>query len=408
MKSINQNKSTKTVVAILAVGVVLGAAILFWKKEPSETAGAESKKEVPQTVAGKAASKEGGEHHSGEEGLVRLTAQQIQQAGIKLATAAPETIEASVQLPGEVRFDQDRTAHIVPRVPGIADSVQAELGQTVKKGQVLAVISSPELAELRSTLNAARTRLDLARTTYQREKKLWEDKISAQQDYLQAQQAYEEARIAANNAQSKLSALGVGSGTGALNRYELRAPFDGVIVEKHISLGEALKEDANVFLLSDLSHVWVDIVVTPKDLNVVRVGETATVKAAAADLSATGKVTYVGALVGEQTRSATARIELMNPSLAWRPGLFVNVSLVQSAKRAAVTVQSEALQTVEDKPVVFVQAPEGFKAQPVVVGATDKDHVEILQGLSAGTAYATTGGFVLKAEQGKGSAEHED
>jgi len=270
------------------------------------------------------------------------------------------------------------------------------------------VISSPELAELRSTLNAARTRLDLARTTYAREKKLWEDKISAQQDYLQAQQAYEEARIAANNAQSKLSALGVGSGKGPLNRYELRAPFDGVIVEKHISLGEALKEDANVFLLSDLSHVWVDVVVTPKDFNVVRVGETATVKAAAADLSATGKVTYLGALVGEQTRSATARIELMNPSLAWRPGLFVNVSLVPSAKRAAVTVQSDALQTVEDKPVVFIQAPEGFKAQPVVVGATDKDHAEILQGLSAGTVYATTGSFVLKAEQGKGSAEHED
>ena len=408
MKFINQNKSTKSVLAIVAVGVILGAAILFWKKEPGEAASTESKKEVPQAAAGKAAPKEGGEHHAGEEGLVRLTAQQIQQAGIKLATAAPETIEASVQLPGEVRFDQDRTAHIVPRVPGIADSVQAELGQTVKKGQVLAVISSPELAELRSTLNAARTRLDLARTTYQREKKLWEDKISAQQDYLQAQQAYEEARIAANNAQSKLSALGVGSGKGALNRYELRAPFDGVIVEKHISLGEALKEDANVFLLSDLSHVWVDVVVTPKDLNVVRVGETATVKAAAADLSATGKVTYVGALVGEQTRSATARIELVNPSLAWRPGLFVNVSLVQSAKRAAVTVQSDAVQTVEDKPVVFVQAPEGFKAQPVVVGATDKEHVEILQGLAAGTAYAATGSFVLKAEQGKGSAEHED
>jgi cobalt-zinc-cadmium efflux system membrane fusion protein len=408
MKSIKQNKSYKTVVGIAVVGVILGAAILLWKKEPGTAAGAEDKKEVAEKTAGKAGAKEAGEHHEGDEGLVKLTQQQIQQAGIKVTKAGAERIEASVQLPGEVRFDQDRTAHIVPRVPGVAESVQAELGQTVRKGQVLAVISSPELAEMRSTLNAAKTRLDLARTTYEREKKLWEDKISAQQDYLQAQQAYEEARIAANNAESKLRALGIGSGSASLNRYELRAPFDGVIVEKHISLGEAVKEDANVFLLSDLSHVWVDVIVTPKDLGVVRVGETATVKAAAADLSATGKVTYVGALVGEQTRSATARIELVNPSLTWRPGLFVNVSLVQSAKQAAVTVQSDALQTVEEKPVVFVQTPEGFKAQPVVVGATDKDHVEILQGLSAGTVYATTGSFVLKAEQGKGSAEHED
>lgn len=406
MKSINQNKSTKSVVTIVAIGVFLGAAILFWKKSPGEAA--ESKKEAPEAAAGQTAEKGAGKHHKGEEGLVKLSQQQIQQAGIKIATAAPAMIEASVQLPGEIRFNQDRTAHIVPRVPGIAESVEAELGQVVRKGDVLAVISSPELAELRSSLNAARTRLELAHTTYEREKKLWEDKISAQQDYLQAQQAYEEARIAANNAQSKLSALGVMSGKAPLNRYELRAPFDGVIVEKHISLGESVKEDANVFLLSDLSRVWVDIVVTPKDLGVVRVGESATVQAAATDLSAKGKVTYVGALVGEQTRSGTARIELVNPSGAWRPGLFVNVSLVQSAKRAAVTVQSDALQTVEDKSVVFVQTQEGFKAQPVVVGATDKEHVEILQGLSAGTTYATAGSFVLKAEQGKGSAEHED
>jgi cobalt-zinc-cadmium efflux system membrane fusion protein len=407
MKPIKQNKSYRAVFVIVAIGVVLGAAILFWKKDSGAPAGEGGQEEKP-AAAGKAETRKAGPKHGGEEGLVHLTPQQIQQAGIQTAAADAATIENAVQLPGEVRFNEDRTAHIVPRLPGVADSVQAALGQKVIKGQVLAVISSPELAELRSTLNAARTRLDLARTTYEREKKLWEDKISAQQDYLQAQQAYQEARIAANNAQSKLSALGVTAGNGALNRYELRAPFDGVIVEKHISLGEAVKEDANVFLLSDLSRVWVDVVVAPKDLGVVRVGETATVKAAAADLSATGKVSYVGALVGEQTRSATARVELVNPSLAWRPGLFVNVSLVQGSKRAAVAVRSDALQTVEDKPVVFVEVAEGFKAQPVVVGARDKSYTEILQGLAAGTTYAATGSFVLKAEQGKSSAEHED
>jgi len=407
MKSIKQNKSYRAVFAIVAIGVVLGAAILFWKKDSGATAGESAREEKP-AAAGKAETGKAESKHGGEEGLVHLTPQQIQQAGIQTAAADAATIENAVQLPGEIRFNEDRTAHIVPRVPGVADSVQAALGQKVMKGQVLAVISSPELAELRSTLNAARTRLDLARTTYEREKKLWEDKISAQQDYQQAQQAYQEARIAANNAQSKLSALGVVAGNGALNRYELRAPFDGVIVEKHISLGEAVKEDANVFLLSDLSRVWVDVVVAPKDLGVVRVGETATVKAAATNLTATGKVSYVGALVGEQTRSATARVELVNPSLAWRPGLFVNVSLVQGSKRAAVAVRSDALQTVEDKPVVFVKVAEGFKAQPVVVGASDKSNTEILQGLAAGTTYAATGSFVLKAEQGKGSAEHED
>jgi cobalt-zinc-cadmium efflux system membrane fusion protein len=409
MKPVTQNKSFKPVLLVVAIGLLLAAAILLWKKSPGQAAGAEANKEAHAAASpGKAEPGEAPQGHAGEEGLVRLTSQQIQQAGIKTDKAGEATIDTSVQLPGEVRFNEDRTAHIVPRLAGVAETVNAALGQTVKKGQVLAVISSPELAEMRSTLNAARTRLNLARTTYEREKKLWEDKISAQQDYQQAQQAYQEAQIATNNAQSKLNALGVTAGNGALNRYELRAPFDGVIVEKHISLGEAVKEDANVFLLSDLSRVWIDIVVAPKDLGAVRVGETATVKAASTDLSASGKVTYVGALVGEQTRSATARIELMNPSLAWRPGLFVNVSLVAGSKHAAVAVQSDALQTIEEKPVVFVKVAQGFKAQPVVVGASGTHHVEILKGLPSGTEYASSGSFVLKAEQGKGSAEHED
>jgi cobalt-zinc-cadmium efflux system membrane fusion protein len=152
-----------------------------------------------------------------------------------------------IQLPGEVRFNEDlrRTSYRarlawLSRFPLI-------LGQSVKKGQVLAVISSPALADLRSASLAAQKRLGLAQTTYQREKKLWEDKISAEQDYLQAQTALREAEIEAQTARSKLAALGAGEAEGALNRYVLRAPFDGVIVEKHIAQGEAVKEDANVF-----------------------------------------------------------------------------------------------------------------------------------------------------------------
>ncbi|MFK3741338.1 efflux RND transporter periplasmic adaptor subunit [Massilia sp. TN1-12] len=408
MKSITETKSWKPVMLVVIIGVVLAVAIMFWKRDAGTGAGEGAERAEAQASAkegkGGQAAEEGG--HESEEGLVRLTAPQIEQAGIKTMTAAAATVATTVQLPGEVRFNEDRTAHVVPRLPGVAEAVPAELGQTVKKGQVLAVISSPELAEMRSTLNAARTRLDLTRTTYEREKKLWQDKISAEQDYLQAQQAYQEAQIAERNAQSKLTALGVTPASGGLNRYELRAPFDGVIVEKHISLGEAVKEDANVFLLSDLSRVWVNVIVTPKDLGFVRVGETATVKAAAADLVASGKVTYVGALVGEQTRSATARVELANPSMAWRPGLFVNVELVQGSKHAAVAVSNDALQTVEEKQVVFVKVDEGFKAQPVTVGANDGKFVEIREGLRAGAVYADKGSFVLKAEQGKDGAEH--
>lgn len=393
-------KSQKAALIIVLIGAVLGAAILLWKKDSgSGTA------EAPH--AENSAKKDVGDH-AGEEGVVLMSEKQIQTAGVTLAKAEAATMGNVIQLPGEVRFNEDLTAHIVPRTPGVAESVSADLGQSVKKGQVLAVISSPALADLRSASLAAQKRLGLAQTTYLREKKLWEDKISAEQDYLQAQTVLREAEIEAQTARSKLAALGAGESEGALNRYVLRAPFDGVILEKHITQGEAVKEDANVFLLSNLSSVWVEVVVTPKDLELVRVGETVTITSAANDTAATGKVSYVGNLLGEQTRAAKARVVIANPNMAWRPGLFVNAAMKRGEKNVPVAVAADAVQTIDGKSVVFVKVEKGFKVQPVKIGSSDGRLVEIVEGLPAGSQYAASNSFVVKAEQGKGSAGHED
>ena len=186
----------------------------------------------------------------------------------------------------------------------------------------------------------------------------------------------------------------------------MRAPFDGAIVEKHIALGEAVKEDANVFIISDLSSVWAEIIVPAKDLGAVRVGEKATVKATSMASVATGRVSYVGSLLGEQTRTAKARVTLANPDMAWRPGLFVNVELTSDERDAPVAVLADAIQTVSDSPTVFIKVDGGFIAQAVTPGRSDGKHTEILKGLKIGTAYVASGSFVVKAEQGKGSAEH--
>jgi len=418
MKLNIDKKSAFSILAVVAVGIVLAIAILFWKKDaPSgegETEHAEETTEKSAAKGGHAEGKEGAHAEGKEEGhadaspgLIKMTSQQIQSAGIVTARAVAASVDTAVTLPGEVHFNEDRTAHVVPRVAGVVESVSAALGQDVRKGQALAEIASPELAELRSAALAADKRVGLARATYEREKKLWEDKISAQQDFLQAEQQYREAQIEAQSARSKLTALGAGSGSGALNRYVLRAPFNAVVVEKHLVQGEAVKEDANAFVLSDLSKVWVQIAVSPKDLGAIRVGQSVTIRSPAGGEAVNGKVSYVGNLLGEQTRTATARVVVDNPGLAWRPGLFVNVSVVRGKKEASVTVQADGVQTIEGKPVVFVKAAEGFQARPVTLGASDGKIVEIVQGLAAGAEYVATGSFVVKAEQGKGSAEHE-
>ncbi|MGV7207186.1 efflux RND transporter periplasmic adaptor subunit [Oxalobacteraceae bacterium A2-2] len=384
------NQRTAVMLIVLA-GALLAAAILSWKKTPADAPQAQEQEQT---------------QHAGD-GVIAMSAQQLQGAGITLATAGPATITEQLQLPGEVRFNDDLTAHIVPRTPGVAVSVAADLGQHVNKGQVLAVISSTELADLRSASLAAQKRLALAQSTYQREKKLWEDKISAEQDYLQAQTALREAEIAAQTARAKLAALGAAESETALSRYVLRAPFDGVVVEKHIAQGEAVKEDANVFLLSDLSSVWVEINVTARDLESVRVGQAMDITSGAGGASATGTVSYVGSLLGEQTRSAKARVVIANPRMAWRPGLFVTASTARGARSVPVAVAAEAVHTVEGASVVYLKVERGFRAQPVQTGASDGKLTEITAGLPAGARYAAAGSFVLKAEQGKDSAGHE-
>lgn len=347
-----------------------------------------------------------------EEGKIVLTDQQITESNISTQTTTSAKIKRTVVLPGEVRFNEDNTAHVVPRLAGVVESVNANLGQQVKKGQVLAVIASTTLSEQRSDLLSAEKRLELALSTYAREKHLWEDKISAEQDYLQAKQVMHEAEIALHNAQQKLLALGVNpkvsENSTSLNRYEIRAPFDGMVVEKHIALGEAVKEDTSIFVISDLSTVWAEIIVSAKDLDAIRVGEKVTIKATALESKATGIVSYVGSLMGEQTRTAKARVTLANPHMAWRPGLFINVEVTAEEKQVPIAVTAEAIQHVNDNPTVFVRVPGGFVPQPVSIGIADDKFVEIVQGLKADTQYAVNGSFVIKSEQGKSSAEHED
>ena len=341
-----------------------------------------------------------------EEGVLVLNEQQIQAAGIQLAKAQPRQISTLLSLPGEVRFDEDRTSHIVPRAAGVVESVKVNLGQKVKQGELLAVIASQQISDQRSELAASQRRVELARTTFQRERQLWQDKISAEQDYLLARQSLQEAEIALNNARQKMNAL---SGSAVLvggNRYELRAPFTGVVVEKHLGVGEVVSETSAAFTLSDLSQVWVTFGVFPKDLNKVQVGRPVKVSSAEMGTDVMGTVAYVGNLLGEQTRTATVRVSVANPDDSWRPGLFVAVQVATDSYSAPVTVPVEAIQTVEDKPSLFVRTAEGFVTRHVELGVSENGFVEVRQGLEAGAEVATVGSFVLKSELGKASAEH--
>lgn len=393
-----------TIAGIVIVAALLMALIL---KSGSQAPSSHDDKH-PETKAASNQGESAAHAHKHELDTITMTAEQANSAGIVIANAEAAHIASKLTLPGEIRFNQDRTAHIVPRVDGIVESVSVDIGQQVKKGQILAIIASTTISELRSDAMAAQKRLGLARTIFEREKELWLEKISAEQDYLQAQQALQEAEINLQNTTQKLLALGAtASAKGGLNRYELRAPFSGLIVERHITLGESTQANVNVMTLADLSSVWAEIVVSARDLSAVQLGSQVTVKATSLNAESKGVVSFVGALLEEQTRTATARVTLPNPDASWRPGLFVNVEVSAAALSVPVAVAAEALQTLDGQQVVFIPTEHGFKALAVQTGRSDDHQVEIVSGLPAGARYVSHGSFVLKSELGKESAGHE-
>ena len=349
---------------------------------------------------------EAGDDHD-ETPVVRMPPEALAEFDIEVATAGPGALHLTLTFPGEVKVNQDHFAHIVPRVSGVVHSVYKSIGDRVRAGDVLAVLDSRELADLKAMYLANLERLAIAESNYRREETLFGKKITSEQEYLEARQALAEARIALRSVRQKLLALGFSEAyidalpeqpEHALVHYELTAPIDGVVVEKHVSRGEALNADADAFAIADLSTVWVDLNVFQKDLDFVREGQQVALVTTGGQLRGQGTISYVRPIVGEETRTAIARIVLPNPDGRWRPGLFVNGTITVDAVEVPMLVPKSAVITMGGDTVIFVETPEGFVARPVTVGRENGTHVEITSGLKPGERYVARGGFALKAE----------
>ena len=219
---------------------------------------------------------EGDAHHGGhEEPALNFSLSQLKEFSISLVRAKPGIISKTRELTGEVIVAPERLYHVVPRVSGVVRQVYKHLGDAVKAGDLLAVLSSRGLADAKANFVAADSLLQLANTNLQREKKLFKEQITAKRNYYKARQAYAEMSIKRKAAKQRLLALGLTeqsinsilkSSDKDLTRYELRAPADGVIIEKHAVHGEVLDTNTRSFTIADLSEVWVNLTVYQKDL----------------------------------------------------------------------------------------------------------------------------------------------
>ncbi len=351
---------------------------------------------------------DGEEHEEHIDGnIVHLTDAEMKGLGIEVATAGPGNLQIQLNFPGEIRINADQMANVVPRMQGVVRKVKKNLGDTVRRGEVMAIIESRELADMRASFHASMERLELAEANHKREKRLWEKKITAEQEYLDAKKALAEARIELTSAEQKLLSLGFTTKflkdlphdpDEILTSYEIIAPFDGKVIEKDITLGEVLGEDKIAFVVADLSTVWVDLSIYQKDLPFVKQDQRVRISAGQGIPDAEGVISYLGPIVADETRTALARVTLPNIEGNWRPGLFVTARLVKEETPVPLLISKTALQNLEGETCVFVYHKEGFETQDVRVGRTNKTHAEIITGLEVGQRYVTKGAFELKAK----------
>jgi len=362
----------------------------------------------------------GGEQYEWEysqyENRLTVAADLAETMGLATEYAGPGNIVSTVELPGEIILNADRVSHIVPRLSGVVLESRTNLGDSVQQGEILTVIDSRELGEAKSRYLVSVERENLARYNFERIKRLWEAQTVSEKEFLTARKVFTEEKIELAAASRKLIALGltkqelaetVDEDDSKLTNFPVRAPFQGIITKKHIAVGEWVKEDAEIYVIADLSTVWVEVVVYAKDVQCVFLGQKAKVRAESLGLETEGAVSYVGPLVGEDTRTAKARIVIPNHDGKWRPGLFAKVDLVRDHVSPAVVVRNDAVHTYKDKTVVFVQYEDQYEVRPISLGKSDKHFSEVVKGLSAGERYASKNGHILKAELGKTGVSHE-
>ncbi|MFG1344342.1 efflux RND transporter periplasmic adaptor subunit [Xanthobacter autotrophicus DSM 431] len=327
------SRTARRDVAMLFVGLLAGAGALYTFQDQALPVSGGLAAERGHGGEG-AHGAEGGGH---AEGGVELDDTRLAAAGIGLETAGPEMLRQKLRLNGLVQPNQENVVQVTPRFPGIVREIRKRIGDTVAKGDMLAVVESNQ----------------------------------------------------------------------SLTTYDMKAPLSGTVVDRQVGLGEYASEQKPAFVVADLSTLWVDLSVYRRDFPRVRAGDKVAIDPEDGGPVIDGRVAYVSPIGSADTQTALARAVIPNDGMRLRPGLFAVGTITLAEKPVDLAVRTSALQTIDNRTVVFVRDGDAFTPRDVEIGARDAEWAEVLFGLMPGDVYAARNSFVVKAELAKGSASHE-
>ena len=275
-------------------------------------------------------------HYDNFEGRTEISADIASELGIQYQAVGAQTITDSRTFTGRVQANPNRLSNVRARFAGVVKTVRAELGDTVKAGDVLATVQSNE----------------------------------------------------------------------SLQNYNIKAPIDGLIVKRDIQVGEATG-GSPLFVIVDHSDVWIELDVFVRDLTLVKKGQSVIVETLDAKEQVTTSIDWVSPLTSHASQSVVARLTVPNKDGVFRPGQFIRGHVTITEHEVALAVRRSALQSFRDFQVVFARFEDVYEVRMLELGRLNRDWVEVLGGIEAGTQYVTENSYLIKADIEKSGASHD-
>ena len=354
------------------------------------------------TVSAEPAKEGEGEEH-GREGFIAMTAEKMAASGIAIERVEPGSLGSEILAQATVTASPEGQALLTARADGAVARINKRLGDPVGAGETIALLESREAAQFVAERNAAAARAMAARNAAARERRLFNAKITARQDLEAAEAARAEAEAELRRAAAAVQTAGV---TGGGRYLAVRSPISGRITEVDTQLGAYVSAGAELFNVANPRRIQVDAAVPAPDAQRIQPGDPARIELANGGL-VDAIVRSITPSLDPQSRTATVVLQLGGAAGALTQGQAVRARISpRGSQESGIILPEEAVQQVEGRDMVFVQAEGGFQATPVSVGSRSGGRIEILDGLRAGQTVVTQGAFVLKSQLGASEAEH--
>ena len=398
--------------AFVLLGVGAGLAYFTMRPPDHNTNGQQSSAETPPLASGGSPPPpQVPPSGSAPDVVVTLTPEATQRAGIVVATVSQGRADSTLRLPGVVEPNAYKQVAVTPLVGGRITRVLVELGQSVRAGQTLAEIFSPELAEAETRFVSARAELDAHERELQRTEKLVEIGSASRQEMERLHAEHTAKLTELESARSRLQLLGLsaaaianlGPGKDLGTVATVPAPIAGVITERAANAGLNVETSTKLFTVVDLSTVWIVADAYEKDFARVHVGATASVTTKAfPDAVVRGRVSYIDPQVNAETRTAKVRVEVPNPRQELRLGMFADVSIDAGGGNTIPLIPRAAVQNVGNRTVVYLadrKQPGRFLEREVRLGARAGNDVAVLSGVQPDDSIVAEGSFAIRAER---------